>query len=418
MNDTDRLLDHFFRHESAKLVSTLTGFFGPRHIELAEDVAQTALLEALEAWRFGTLPENPSGWLYRVARNKALDALRHHQVRSRLEPDIAEHLASESESSRYEGEVFLERDISDSELRMMFACCDPELPAESRVALTLKALCGFSTAEIADALLTSEANAQKRVQRAKLKLVERSDLLDVPAGEELTSRLDSVHTVLYLLFNEGYNSSHDDDLIRRHLCDEAMRLVRLLIDHPDIPPATSRALLALMSFHTARFDARLSEDGDIVLLDEQDRGKWDRELIDSGLRLLEQASASNEISTYHLEAAIAALHCSACTIEKTDWQAILDIYGLLIELKPSPVYQLNRAIVLARVSGPGAGIVEVERLKAARALERYHLLDATLGQLYLDAGDRGAAKRAFLRARDLTFSPKERNLLDRKLRSL
>ena len=350
-----QLLDHFFRHESARLVAALTNFFGPRHIELAEDVAQSALLEALEAWRFGRLPDNPSAWLFRVAKNRALDSLRHHQVRSRLEPDIAEHLKGDSEPGERLDEVFLDRDISDSQLRMMFACCDPELPAESRVALTLRALCGFSTPEIADALLTSETNAQKRVQRAKLKLKERRDLLDVPSGEELKSRLESVHTVLYLLFNEGYNSSHADELIRRHLCDEAMRLVRLLIDHPSIRSPTSRALLALMSFHAARFDARLTDEGDIVLLDEQDRRRWDEELIGEGVKLLELASASNEISTYHLEAAIAALHCSASRIEETDWKGILEIYDLLIELKPSPVYQLNRAIVLAKVSGPGRG---------------------------------------------------------------
>ena len=418
MNEADQLLDHFFRHESARLVSALTGLFGPRHIELAEDVAQSALLEALEAWRFGSLPENPSGWLFRVARNRALDVLRHHGVRSRLEPEIVGYLRTEGESRENGGELFFDRDIADSELRMMFACCDPELPSESRVALTLKALCGFSTSEIADALLTSEANAQKRLQRAKSKLKERPDLLEVPSGDELRVRLDSVHTVVYLLFNEGYNSSHADELIRRSLCDEAMRLVRLLVDHPAIPAPTSRALLALMSFHTARFDARLSDEGDIVLLDEQDRSRWDADLIAAGLRLLEQASESNEVSNYHLEAAIAALHCSAPTIDQTDWQAILDIYDLLIELKPSPVYQLNRAIVVAKVRGPGAGIEEVNRIKGERTLERYHLLDATLGQLYLEAGDRLAARGAFLKARDLTASPQERSLLDRKLQSL
>ena len=410
--------DHFFRHESAKLVASLTRFFGPRHIDLAEDVAQSALIEALEAWRFGKVPQNPSGWLFRVAKNRALDALRHQQVKARLEPEVVQEFGESRAAAQLIDEVFLDREIEDSQLRMVFACCDPALPAESRIALTLKTLCGFSTPEIADALLTTEANTHKRIQRAKSKLRERTDLLDVPTGPELQERLNTVYTVLYLLFNEGYYSSHTDDLIRRNLCDEAVRLTTLLTEHRTCARPTSRALLALMVFHSARFDARVDERGNPILLEDQDRNRWDGNRIAQGLRLLEQASESNEISTYHLEAAIAAQHCTARSFTDTDWSGILNLYDLLIGLKPSPVYQLNRAIVLAKVKGPAAGIQEVEQLKQADVLKNYHLLDATLGQLHVDAGNRESARAAFTAAKTKTSSDREQAFLDRKLDSL
>jgi RNA polymerase sigma factor (sigma-70 family) len=414
----DNLIDHFFRHESAKLVSALTRFFGPRHIDLAEDVAQSALIEALESWRFGKIPDNPSGWLFRVAKNRALDALRHNEVRARLEPEVVRVHGENDAANRRIEEVFLDHEIEDSQLRMIFTCCDPDLPTESRIALTLKTLCGFSTPEIADALLTSEANTHKRIQRAKSRLREKQDLLDVPVGPDLVDRLETVHTVLYLLFNEGYYSTHDSELIRRNLCSEAIRLTTLICNHPTCGRPTTRALLALMSFHAARFDARVDDRGEIVLLEEQDRSLWDGAQIAQGLRLLEQASQSNEVSAYHLEAAIAAHHCTANNFHDTDWQGILNLYDLLIGLKPSPVYQLNRAIVLAKVKGPVAGIEEVEQLQDEGSLKDYHLLDATLGQLHVDAGDTASAREAFLRARSKTSSAKEHALLDRKLESL
>lgn len=410
--------DHFFRHESARLVAALTRFFGPRHIDLAEDVAQAALIEALEAWRFGKTPDNPSGWLFRVARNKALDALRRHEVRARLEPEVVRIHGENQAASRLIDEVFLDREIEDSQLRMIFACCDPDLPTESAIAVTLKTLCGFSTREIADALLITEANVHKRIQRAKDRLRKRTDLLDVPTGPELVERIETVHTVLYLLFNEGYYSSHNDDLVRRNLCDEAARLTGLLSEHRDCSRPSTRALLALMSFHAARFDTRVDEAGEIVLLEDQDRSRWDGARIAAGLRLLEQASESNEISTYHLEAAIAAHHCTARSFQDTDWTGILGLYDLLIGLKPSPVYQLNRAIVLAKVKGPAAGIDIVEQLRKEQTLKNYHLLDATLGQLHVDAGDPASAREAFLRAKTKTSSEKEHALLDRKIESL
>lgn len=413
----DQILDHFFRHESGRLVAALTRFFGPRHIDLAEDVAQTALVEALERWRFGSVPDNPSGWLYRVAKNRALDLLRHEEVVDRLQGDVANELRNTLDNERLDT-VFLDDEISDSQLRMMFACCDPDLPAESRIAITLKSLCGFGTREIADALLTSDANVHKRIQRARLRLREREDLIDVPTGSLLEPRLDSVHTVLYLLFNEGYASSHSEEVIRRSLCDEAIRLCGMLAPHSTVQSGATWALLALMKFHTARFGARLDAQGDIVLLEDQDRNQWDRPLIAEGLGDLERASEAQLISTYHLEAAIASLHCIAPSVAETDWSAILDIYTTLLELKPSPIYQLNRAIALSKVQGPNAAIAAIGRIDRPPALDRYHLFDATLGQLHVEAGNIDKARRAFTTAREKATSSRERTLLDRKISNL
>ena len=381
------------------------------------DPTYQPLVEALERWRFGSVPDNPSGWLYRVAKNRALDLLRHEEVVDRLQGNVADELRDALDNERLDT-VFLDDEISDSQLLMMFACCDPDLPTESRIAITLKSLCGFGTREIADALLTSDANVHKRIQRARHRLREREDLLDVPSGNLLESRLDSVHAVLYLLFNEGYASSHSEEVIRRSLCEEAIRLCAMLAHHPTFRSGVAWALLALMKLHTARFAARLDDRGDIVLLEDQDRSQWDRALITQGLGDLERASETGQISTYHLEAAIAALHCMAPSVAETDWAAILDIYTTLTELKPSPIYQLNRAIALSKVQGPAAGIDAINRIDRPAALDRYHLFDATLGQLHVEAGDFDQARQALTAARGKTSSNRERALLDRKIANL
>ena len=414
----NELLDGFFRHGYGKLVSVLTRLFGPRHHELAEDVVQAALVKAMESWRFGNVPQNPSAWLYRVARNRALDVLRREGTGERLAADIIHHYDGGQSAADLLDSVFLEDEISDSQLRMMFVCCDPDMPAESRIALTLKTLCGFSSTEIADALLTSQINVNKRLQRARQYLRELDNLLDLPTADRLKPRLESVHAVLYLLFNEGYHSSHSSEVIRQNLCDEAIRLCRLLAEHPVCRAASTWALLALMLFHSARFAARLDADGDIVLLEDQDRGRWDRKLIGDAGRCLERSAEGNEISTYQLEAAIAAHHCMADSIQDTDWSAILHLYDMLLELKPSPIYQLNRTIVLAKIRGPAAGINEIERIRDAKALSRYYLLEATLGQLQLEAGQPQIARELFQDARKKTTSEKERSLLDRKIAAL
>lgn len=256
------LVDHFFRHESGRLMAVLTRVFGLHSFELVEDVVQGALLQALEVWKFQGVPDDPAAWIYRVARNKALDVIRHRSVVEKLTPEWIS-LRGTSNSDPMD-RLFLSSEIADSQLRMIFVCCHPELPEESRVALTLKTLCGFSVDEIARALLTTDVNVRKRISRARRKFLESAIEFEVPSGLALSSRLSSVHTVIYLLFNEGYNSSQPFELIRRDLCAEAIRLCLLLFDHPACRNEETSALLALMLFHASRFDARVDAGGEIL----------------------------------------------------------------------------------------------------------------------------------------------------------
>jgi RNA polymerase sigma-70 factor (ECF subfamily) len=408
------LVDHFFRHQSGKLVAVLTRVFGLHNFELVEDVVQASLIEALEAWKIQGMPENPSAWMYRVARNKALDVIRRRNVADRLDPEwmsLRETASAPAEIDR----LFLSNEITDSQLRMMFTCCHPELAEESQIALTLKTLCGFSTHEIARSLLTTEANVKKRISRAKRKFVDKEIEFEVPAGDALKSRLGSVHTVLYLLFNEGYSSSQPHELIRRDLCEEAMRLCLLLFQHPASANPETAALLALMLLHASRFDARLDECGNMLLLEEQDRRRWNRELIALGIDYLNQSASGERISRYHLEAAIAAQHSLAPSFSETEWPAILTLYDDLTQIYPSPIHELNRAIAVAQVSGPDAGIKAIQQIKALHHLQGYHLLHATLGEFHRRAGRGDEARGCFLKAMECTDSVSEKRLLERKL---
>ncbi|MDA0334814.1 MAG: sigma factor [bacterium] len=408
-----RLVEGFFRHESGRLVAALTRVFGIRNLDLAEDVVQTSLVEALETWSLGGVPDNPSGWLFRVARNRGLDALRREGNAARLAPDVAA-LWGDDVVSAFD-EFALEGEIPDAQLRMMFACCDPDLPSRSRVALTLNTLCGFSPHEISAAFLSVDEAVRRRLTRARKRLRDRGDV-EVPVGEALRPRLDDLHQVLYLLFNEGYNSSHPDQLIRKELCQEAVRLCQLLTQHPVCATPASWALLALMLLHAARFDARVNTDGDVVLLADQDRRRWDRGLIAAGLRALERSACGDDATPYHLEAGIAAHHCLSPSFEQTDWRIILQHYDMLMARSPSPVVELNRAIVLAELRGPDQGLRAIHAITDVDALADYPYLGATLGQLHLAAGDPERARAWFLRAREQTESPTQRHLLDRKLR--
>ena len=409
------VVDHYFRQESAKLVALLTRAFGLHHLDLVEDVVQAALLQALETWKLQGVPDEPAAWLYRVARNKALDTFRRRRTAERYAADVA-WLETSNTGGRAElDELFLDVEIRDSQLRMMFACCHAKLPPESRIALALKVLCGFGLREIARALLRSEADVKKRIYRAKRRFTSRAVVFEVPAGEALTSRLDSVHSVLYLLFNEGYYSQHPDELIRRDLTGEAVRLCHLLAEHPVCGTPTTRALLALMLFHAARFDARLDSQGGILLLEDQDRRCWQQPLIAKALGYLNASASGDELSRYHLEAGVAAHHCTATSFAATDWPAILDLYDRLLVLQPSPLYELNRAIVLAQIEGPEAGVRAIESASELAALDDYHLLDATLGELHLRSGDAARARDYFLAASAKTRSLTERRLLVEKL---
>ena len=302
MNSVSQLVDHLFRHESGRMVSALTRRLGIRNLDLAQDIVQETLLKAMTQWRYGHIPNNPSAWLHTVAKHKAIDYFRTQQLRKTTE--VTEEIGQESALD----DLFLESEIQDSVLRMIFACCHPSIPEESQIALSLKTLCGLSVPEIAKAFLASEDTIAKRIYRAKEKIIEDRIELEVPSSSELNSRFHVVLNVLYLMFNEGYNSSHPDQLIRKDICAEAMRLSYLVTQHPltNLPPA--HALLALMCFQSSRFMSRIDDRGNIITLKYQDRKSWNERLINKGRDYLDRATQGNAFSVYHIEAAIAGLH--------------------------------------------------------------------------------------------------------------
>ena len=312
-------------------------------------------------------------------------------------------------------ELFLDTAIEDSQLRMIFACCHPMLTRENQLALTLKTLCGFGTSEIARALLVNEETVKKRLQRATKDLIDHHISLDPPDATQLIERLDAVHQVLYLIFNEGHSSSKGETAIRTDLCEDAAYLCHLLCTHPHCSTPTTRALMALMLFHAARLESRLDDQGCILLMEDQDRARWDQRLIDRAKDFLDQSAEGTAVSIFHLEAGIALYHCSARSYAETDWPAILRLYDAMLTIHRSPVYLLNRAIVVAEIAGPREGIKALEEMTENTALRHYHLFDATLGELYRRAGDLDQARHYLEAARQKTRSPHDRAIIDRRL---
>lgn len=397
------------------MVSALTRVFGTHNLDLAEDVVQDTLLQALRRWPFDGVPSNPAGWLYRAAKHKAIDAIRRQIAFRRFEPELAQRVQSAAAVDHIFSDLFTSQEIEDDTLRMMFTCCHPALPLESQITLTLKILCGFSSAEIARALLTRRVAIEKRLYRAKWKMREANIAFEVPTGSELSARLRSVVSVLYLMFNEGYNSSFAKHPIRKDVCLEAMRLTKLLSEHDAGRHPMADALMALMCLHVARFDARLDDDGNLLTLRYQDRRRWNRELLSEGFRYLERSASGGVVSHVHLEAGIAAVHCVAESYERTDWDSIVRLYDSLMAIDPSPVVGLNRAIAIAQRDGPGAGLDAMQAIPRREALEHYHLFPAALGELHQGLGKLDEAKRFFQRACALTSSQAEQQLLRRKL---
>jgi RNA polymerase sigma factor (sigma-70 family) len=406
------LVEHFFRHEAGRLVAVLTRFFGWRNFDLVEDMVQATLLEALQSWRVRGVPDNPSGWVHRVARNKVLDELRRSEIGRRVTQQWAATRPTPADGI---DELFLDTEIEDSQLRMIFTCCHPLLARENQLALTLKTLCGFGNAEIARALLVTEETVKKRLQRATRDLIDHQVSLDPPDVGQLLGRLDVVHQVLYLIFNEGYSSSGGETAIRSDLCEEAARLCHLLCSHRQFSTPTTRALMALMLFHAARLDARIDDRGFVLLMEDQDRAKWDRRLIRRAQEFLDQSAEGTVVSSFHLEAGIAFHHCTARNYAETDWSGILRLYDALLAIHRSPVYLLNRAVVVAEIDGPRAGMRALEEAAADPALRHYHLFDATLGEFYRRAGDRDRARQHLEAAKNKTNSPHDREIIDRRL---
>jgi len=415
--DVIQVVDHLFRHEAGKMVATLTRILGFENLQLAEDVVQDALLKAMQNWAFSGVPRNPSAWLMQVARNQALDAVRRQQNFRSKETDITAFFEHRSSTQPGPESVYFDDEIRDDQLRMMFACCHPDLPRESQVALTLKTLCGFGEEEIAAAFLTSTAAVAKRLVRARQSIRDAGIPLEIPAGSELSPRLDAVLQTLYLLFNEGYKASRGDELIRQDLCDEAIRLTTLLVEHPTSNRPKTHALLSLMLLSGARLSARLDAKGNLLLLAEQDRSRWDRAMIQRGLAHLNRSAAGEEISEFHLQAGIAYCHCTAASYETTDWQRILTLYDILVETNGSPVVALNRAVAISRVRGPEAGLRAVELIADRAMLEPYYLLHAVVAQFHFDLANYGEAAKHFMRAETLAGVRSEQEFLANRLRS-
>lgn len=416
--EINHVLEHLFRHEAGKMVSTLTRIFGVEHLKLAEDVVQEALVKALQTWPYYGIPRNPAAWITQVSKNLALDVIRREKVFRNKEVAISRFTDQGSAGSNGQDSVFFEDEIRDDSLWMMFMCCHPLLPQEAQVALALKTLCGFSPGEIARAFLTSESAIAKRLTRAKQKIREASIPFELPTGEELTKRLDGVLQTVYLLFNEGYKASGGKNLIRGELCHEAVRLGSLLAEHAAGNRSRSHALLALMLLNGARLPARVDTDGNILRLKEQDRSCWDQAMIARGLYHLMQSTEGDEVSEYHVQAAITACHCAAKDYESTDWPRILSLYDLLIEIDDSPVVALNRAVAVANVHGPRAGIEAVEAIRNREQLNSYYLLYAVLGEFEALLNNPKAASDYFRKALELATIESERKFLLKRLRAL
>jgi RNA polymerase sigma-70 factor (ECF subfamily) len=409
------VVEHLFRHEAGKMVATLTRIFGIEHLSLAEDVVQEALARALQTWPFYGVPKNPSAWIMRASRNLALDVVRRRKVFQNKQAEIIRLM--DRQSTAPDEAIFSEDEISDDRLRLMFVCCHPAIPADAQAALALKTLGGFGVREISRAFLTSDAAIAKRLTRAKQKIREAQIPFEIPAGEELAPRLESVLQSLYLLFNEGYKASTGDNLVREELCDEAIRLAELLVQHRAGNQPKTHALLALMLLNAARFPTRLDSEGNLLRLKEQDRTRWDQTMIARGMSRFAQSAAGDELSEYHLQAGIAACHCAAKDYESTDWRQILSLYDRLTEFDQSPVVALNRAVAFAKIHGPQAGIAAVAAIRSSQKLKSYHLLYAVLGEFESQLDHKQTAAEHFRRSFELAETKSERAFLLKRLQS-
>jgi RNA polymerase sigma-70 factor (ECF subfamily) len=411
----DVLVDHLFRNRAGQMVAYLTRLLGPEHIDLAEEVVQEALLKALQNWPYSGIPRNPAGWLFRVARNAALDAIRHRTLAGEKNVEFAAERIRDVEAAVGDG-THIEDQLRDDELRMVLMCCHPALPRDARVALSLKTVGGFSTREIARAFLSDEPTIAQRLVRAKRQIRESAIAFELPLGDDLALRLDSALEVIYLMFNEGYAAQSGEGLVRQDLCGEALRLGRLLAKS-SVGTPQAHALVALIAFQAARLPARVDSAGELVLLEDQDRTLWDQKLVALGFHHFSQCAEGAHMSAYHVQAAIAAVYAGAQQSTHIDWPAILSLYDRLMEISPSPVVALNRAVAIAKVEGPQAALAALRPLAEDRSLRNYHLLPAVQGRLLLNLGDHEAAADCFRQALERPCSEPEKRFLQRKLRT-
>jgi RNA polymerase sigma factor (sigma-70 family) len=408
------LSEHLFRRESGRLVAALVRIFGVHNLALAEDVVQDAFCRALEVWKVRGIPENPAAWLMSVAKHRALDIVRKEKTASTFAVELSRVLESEWTLVPAVEEAFAGSTIQDEQLRMMFSCCDPRLPEQVQVALVLNILCGFGANEIASAFLTTRAAMEKRISRGKKTLASSKRLFDL-ADAEFGPRLSVVRRALYLLFNEGYHGASAESAVRADLCREAIRLTMLLLEAPVTASPETQALAALMHLHAAKLPERLDSEGDLNPLLEQNRSRWDTPLVEQGLALLDRSAAGSVVSAFHIEAAIAAVHATARSVEETDWDAIVGLYDRLTAIAPSPVVALNRAIAIGQRDGPDQGIEALQAIADSERLRSYPFYPAAFGEFELRDGNIEAARGYFSTAVGLARNDAERRFLEKRV---
>jgi RNA polymerase sigma-70 factor (ECF subfamily) len=407
--------EHLFRREAGRIVSALTRIFGVHNLALAEDVVQDAFCRALEVWRIRGVPDNPSAWLMTTARNRALDLLRRQRTANTFAPELGRLLDSEWTLTPVVDEILAADAISDSMLRMMFSCCHPRLPEAAQVGLILNILCGFGVDEIASGFTIGHDAVQKRIVRAKKVLAASKRLFDTAVPADFSDRLPAVHRALYLLFNEGYHGASPKTSVRLELCNEAIRLVAILLQHPSGKTPATYALAALLTLIAARLPARTASSGNLIALFDQDRMLWDRTRISEGMRLLELSASGTELTVYHIEAALASVHAMAQRAEDTDWSAIIALYDSLMQINTSPIVALNRAIAIAQRDGPERGLEAMKAILNIERLAGYPFYPAALGELELRHGRGEQAREHFQEALARARNPMERSFFGERL---
>jgi RNA polymerase sigma factor (sigma-70 family) len=411
---TQRTIEAVWRIESAKLIAGLARMV--RDVGVAEELAQDALVAALEQWPKSGVPDNPGAWLMAAAKNRAIDLLRRQERLERKHEELGRELEVQQVTAAPDLDAAIDEDIGDDLLRLVFTCCHPVLSTDARVALTLRLLGGLTTEEIAHAFLVPEATVAQRIVRAKRTLSEAHVPFEVPQADELEERLSSVIEVIYLVFNEGYSATAGDAWVRPYLCEDALRLGRILAELVPTEPEV-HGLVALMEIQASRLRARVGPSGEPVLLFDQDRARWDHLLIQRGFAALERAEALDGVlGPYRLQAAIAACHARARTPEETDWPRIVALYDALAQLAPSPVVELNRAVAVGMAFGPAAGLELVDALESEPALKSYYLLPSVRGDLLTKLGRFAEARAEFEQAASLTRNTRERELLEQRAR--